>query len=289
MTVCVACIATYQGFPVIVGASDRMVTAGDLEFEPPHSKIYTFNDAVAAVFAGDVTDHQTIFRESQRRAASERVTDAKGIAEIYADVLATLRRRRTEIRVLTPLGLTTETFISRQQEMSERFVDEIFQRLEADEAVIEVGALIVGIDQDRGPSILEVRDPGIVTDFSLRGYAAVGSGASHSLSKFRFDQYSTYWPLAQAMLLAYRAKQFAQAAPGVGLATDLFSILPERGFQLVDSHTEAMVRQAYLDGVRGEQQAWFDAYTGIHAKIDAAVSEAKEQAEGKQANQLLSI
>ena len=260
---------------MIVGAADRMVTAGDLEYEPPESKIYGFNSSTVAMFAGTVTDHQMIFRATLGRIGQQRASDVKTIADFYANELASLRRQRNEARVLSPIGLTFETFIARQQEMSEHFIDEVFDRLDSPEADVSVDTIIAGID-GHGPNLLIVRDPGIVTDFSATGYAAVGYGSGHALSRFRFDQYNVHWPAAKAMLLAYRAKKFAQAAPGVGTATDMFAVLPNVGLQFIDPPVEGMIMNAYMRGVKAEKRAWDTAYAGISEQLGESIRKAEE-------------
>ena len=52
MTVCVAAIC---GDSSIVGASDRMITAGDVEFEPPQTKLWNVSSSIAVMIAGDAS------------------------------------------------------------------------------------------------------------------------------------------------------------------------------------------------------------------------------------------
>src|SRR6185437_12932896 len=52
VTVCVAAISDSS---TIIGASDRMITAGDVEFEPPQAKIYPLTSSIAAMIAGDAS------------------------------------------------------------------------------------------------------------------------------------------------------------------------------------------------------------------------------------------
>src|SRR5258708_5546142 len=42
LTVGIAAIANWNG-PIVIGATDAMLTAGDIEFEPPMAKIYRFS------------------------------------------------------------------------------------------------------------------------------------------------------------------------------------------------------------------------------------------------------
>jgi hypothetical protein len=50
MTVCVA--AMCDGY-TILGASDRMLTAGDVQFEPQQSKLWAITSSIVAMVAGD--------------------------------------------------------------------------------------------------------------------------------------------------------------------------------------------------------------------------------------------
>jgi hypothetical protein len=64
VTVCVAAMGQFPldaqltlG-PLVVGASDRMITAGDVQFEPQQTKIAQLTSSLALMVAGD-TDLQT--------------------------------------------------------------------------------------------------------------------------------------------------------------------------------------------------------------------------------------
>src|SRR5207249_5007921 len=39
VTVCIAALCQWENNQMIVGASDRMITAGDIEFQPPQQKV----------------------------------------------------------------------------------------------------------------------------------------------------------------------------------------------------------------------------------------------------------
>lgn len=61
MTVCVAAIFDSG----ILGASERMLTAGDIQFQPPQPKIWPITTSIVAIIAGDVSVHAEIFSEMQ--------------------------------------------------------------------------------------------------------------------------------------------------------------------------------------------------------------------------------
>jgi xanthine dehydrogenase iron-sulfur cluster and FAD-binding subunit A len=57
VTVCIAVLCEGPGHPLIVGASDRMLTSDLIEFEPRLSKIHQLTTNIVALIAGD-TDVQ---------------------------------------------------------------------------------------------------------------------------------------------------------------------------------------------------------------------------------------
>ena len=53
MTVCIAAICD-EG-TMVAGASDRMITAADIEFEPPQPKIWPLTNSIIAMYSGDTS------------------------------------------------------------------------------------------------------------------------------------------------------------------------------------------------------------------------------------------
>ena len=52
MTVCVAALCEYR---IIFGVSDRMLTAGDIQFEPATSKIHGLTTSIGMMASGDAS------------------------------------------------------------------------------------------------------------------------------------------------------------------------------------------------------------------------------------------
>jgi hypothetical protein len=52
VTVCVAAMCAEN---ILIGASDRMLTAGDVEFEPDTAKIYSLSNSAVAMIAGEAS------------------------------------------------------------------------------------------------------------------------------------------------------------------------------------------------------------------------------------------
>lgn len=61
------------------------------------------------------------------------------------------------------------------------------------------------------------------------GFAAIGVGRWHANSQFMFKGHNRNRPIPETLLLAFSAKKRAEAAPGVGQATDMFTIGPGPG------------------------------------------------------------
>jgi hypothetical protein len=126
MTVCVAAICDAN--TTILGAADRMITAGDVQFEPPDIKIAGLTSSLAVMTAGDSALHAEIL-QNVRTEIKERILydpdewlNIKDVADMYTRYYNETRTKRAERAILAPLGLDTDSFIRRQQEMSSDFV-----------------------------------------------------------------------------------------------------------------------------------------------------------------------
>lgn len=68
MTVCIAAICRdAKGHPAVVGASDRMLSTPDYQWEPKQPKIFPFVHGCVALVAGDTTQLASIIPEGTRR------------------------------------------------------------------------------------------------------------------------------------------------------------------------------------------------------------------------------
>jgi len=223
MTVCIAAICTHQGMNMIVGASDRLVTYDDVEYEQPAPKILPLASHTVALIAGSPEDHMTIVQRSFPRIGLLTLPTVEQIANIYADEFANLRRLRAERRYLAPLGLSIWTFLGNQTNLSLDVSSRLVDILEKE--CLESSAIIAGSDQF-GPHIYVVTDPGEARCCDLDGWAAIGSGSRHADLQFIEEKYHRAWEFENAFLTTYLAKKKADITPGVGPTTDLFWITP---------------------------------------------------------------
>jgi 20S proteasome alpha/beta subunit len=109
VTVCVAAICDGG---TIIGASDRMITAGDVQFEPQQTKVVYLTKSIAVMFAGDSAMQAEIIHRTRLDVAARVHADpdewlaVSAAAEIYAKHSADIKSERAETSYLRPLGLT---------------------------------------------------------------------------------------------------------------------------------------------------------------------------------------
>jgi 20S proteasome alpha/beta subunit len=248
MTVCVAAIC--DGVSVL-GASDRMLTSGDVEFEPPQEKIYTITNSIAALIAGDSSLQLQLVQQMQSEVAKriEEKPDewlrVRDIALAYHAAYKQEQKRRAHSALLTPLGLDENSFIAKQQQMSDSLVKQLASEIISfDMPAIET--IVTGLD-GTGPHIYVVTNRGITCN-DAAGFAAIGVGYWHANSQFMFAEHAPSKPMAQTLLLAYAAKRRAEVAPGVGEATDMFMIGPAVGsYFKIGDHVLGKLKEIYTE------------------------------------------
>jgi hypothetical protein len=117
------CIAARSG-SLVMGASDRMLTSGDIQFEPPlTSKLTVLTTSLGVLQAGDAAFHSEIMwgvvGEVQDRIKAEPTNWwlASEVAKLYVKYRNLAKRNRAEAAILAPLGLDIETFRRNQHQL----------------------------------------------------------------------------------------------------------------------------------------------------------------------------
>ncbi len=209
MTVCIAA-SCREG--IIFCASDRMLTAGDIQYEAPSSKTFVLTKFAVSMMSGDAVFYTEIMDVVLAGLAGR--FDERGptveIAGAFAEQRALALRRRASTAMLGPLGLTTETFRIHQRDMDPQLVDKLATEL----LNFYVPELYVMMD-------------GEISFNNAIGFASVGSGSRHTESQFMLARHSPNSAIAETLFLTYAAKKRSEVAPGVGLATDLLLISPD--------------------------------------------------------------
>ena len=283
MTVCIA--ARSEGS--LIGISDRMLTSGDIQFEPSSTtKMTALSNSIAIMASGDAAFHTEIMREIHPIIAG-RIEEnpaewwlVKDVADLYVKYRNAAKLKRAESALLAPLGLTVDNY----REEINKFNDAAAEQIMRDLIQFEVpytAVIITGVDP-LGAHIYVV-DDGNVSCNDVIGFAAVGIGARHAESQFMLAKHAWNSPLVDTALLAYIAKKRSEIAPGVGEATDMFTIGPAAGsLAALPETTIDGFEQIYRNLRDKEEKARDDARREANDFVTKAAAAAAEQAKGHQ-------
>jgi hypothetical protein len=233
MTVCIAS----RTFGTLFGISDRMITSGDIQFEPPAQKVLFLTSSIAIMASGDLACHSEILSEANRE-IQERVKAnpddwilVKDAVDLYISERGKAKLKRSEADILSPLNLNRNTFLENQKMLDEGLVDKIAQEL-INYPIPDVSTIIMGVDRIGDsilPHIYTIHNEYISCD-DLIGFSAIGSGARHAESQFMLARHAWNRELSETLLLTYSAKKDAEIAPGVGVDSDM------SGFGAIDNN-----------------------------------------------------
>lgn len=281
MTVCVAAICRGD---TVIGASDRMITAGDIEFEPQQTKIYQLTTSIAIMVAGDSSIQSEItqraYADVSKRIQAEPKNwwNIRDVAELYNEYYKEAKLKRAEGAILFPLGLDRNTFIGRQKEMDSQLIRQLATEL-INFAPPPISAIFAGVDSS-GPHIYIAEDENIRCQDQV-GFAAIGVGAGHANSQLMFAAHNRWKELPETLLIVYSAKRRAEVAPGVGETTDMFMIGPALGsFTYIGDHVLTELKKIYKAEQQREIRANLKARSSVNKYVEemAKAATAKEQA-----------
>jgi hypothetical protein len=183
----------------------------------------TVNLAWSALYAGnDITPVRPIIRRVQEEIADGgRAAPPIGVAAMqvsFAHAYQAERVLRAEQVLLGIYGLDMATFNSQAIELfgesGAAIMRERIERVEFDCAF-----LVCGFDDYIYPHVFTVSNPGIVNDYDVPGYWAIGSGALNALSALAMSEHSRFCSLETTIYNACVAKFMAESAVGVGKTT----------------------------------------------------------------------
>ena len=230
MTVCIGAICNQR--QTIVCACDRMITSGDIEFEPTHPKLALTAPNRVVMYCGDAGIHmQAHYDATPNGLEANAQLSVREFAERYRDAMHGIYSRIAESSILSKYGLTYASFLERQAELSEGFIEAVREELShyyrgcSDDI-----AIVAGWDSS-GMHLYQVGRSGVYCEDRI-GFVAIGSGGFHADSQFMFEKHSPESALSATVLLVYTAKKHAEVAPGVGTATDMYLIDLEKTLQI---------------------------------------------------------
>lgn len=274
MTICIAALCKIPGLDLndpqaVIAASDRMLTAGDIQFEPPQPKVYGFGTNAIALISGQINEQIEICDLVFRGLAHSRAITIADLVEHYCRELVAYNKRQAERVVLAPLGLTLANFLSQQEKLGADMVDMILDRMTRQRA--DVQTIIAGLDR-YGAHIFTVDASGRTACHNSTGFVSIGEGAWHANSQFMLAGHTPQATAGATLMLTYAAKKRAEVAPGVGSQTDLTIILPDRPWSSVADAAYKKVEAAYNKMDRAQRQAAKRASSEIEAFISKTLA-----------------
>jgi hypothetical protein len=237
VTVCIAALFTWNYAPIgsqpqlgtaAITASDRMITAADVQYEPLQQKI-AFFDKTMILIAGDIAIHSQAILDTAKEVGDRKLAPYD-IAQIYGRAVQAVNRKRAENEILGPLGLNTDTFLAQQKEFSDSFVHMIAGQLQ-NHRPIDSEALVVGTDGERA-HVYAVDAYGNDTNLNAVGFGAIGIGAWHAKSRLMQAGHVSTRMIAPTLASLFAAKKNAEISPGVGSYTDINIVLKDGVFPL---------------------------------------------------------
>jgi 20S proteasome alpha/beta subunit len=258
-----------------------MITSGDVEFElvgrsvaqRPILKALKISETIGIMTAGDAGFQADAVLDLARRLNGNRHPTVRQVASLYLDFVNESKQRAATNRILSPLGLNTDTFISRQREMNDDFV----QRITSEMLRIELGAetIFAGLDET-GAHIYTVNEHGFQCQDSI-AFAAIGYGARHAESQFMLAKHSRNAPARETILLTYIAKKRSEIAPGVGRETDMFWISAREGFNWIHQANIEKLQSIYETLEQEQYDAFGNADTAWRAHLEEIDKRTREE------------
>lgn len=269
VTVCIAAICEGN---IVLGASDRMITWGDVQFEPEAQKVFGLTSSIATLTAGDATVMSEVGQAVQARINAHVQSSpttwltVREVAECFVAERNALKLRHAEAAVLQPLGMTAAAF----QQGLHGFSADLAKTIATDLVQYQLpytAWIVCGLDE-AGAHIYTVID-GYMACQDQVGFAAIGMGARHAESQFMSAEHSKGKSLAETLLLIYTAKKRAEVAPGVGAATDLILAGPALGtlMNILDS-VRGRIDEEYRRLRDGEREALARAKLEMETYVD---------------------
>lgn len=251
MTVCVAalCRWNYGGGgdkpddwgTVAITASDRMITFGDVQYEPNQTKTAQITPNTVILIAGDYALHSEAIKETLVN-VGDRIPKPSDVALRYGRAIQAIKRRHAEDIYLAPLGLNTDLLSAQHGEMSDALASTLVAQMQNYQGE-DVEALVVGSDRGNA-EIYHVDNKGTVTCANDVGFAAIGSGAWHARSQLMQAGYTNSFLYFYALAAVFRAKKAADTSPGVGTRTDI-QLVFRNSIERLDPETNDKLHEVY--------------------------------------------
>ena len=255
MTQLVAAICQCEDNPIVIGITDRMLSSADmtLTFERDEPKIEIITNKIAVLTAGTL-DEPDLIRDVRAKAKGKE--HMREVAELFKEAYQELRIKHIEDEILNPLaGLKSfGEYHEKQRTLHDALVMDLNDRIR--KYNVGLSLLLLGIDE-QGGHIAHVDNPGIWRGLDNVGFLCLGMGDRHADNVFAWYKHTTSVPLNDAIYITFEAKKKAEAAGGVGQATDMITI-DKDGIKMVEQQTIATLGEIYNERETTRERRGFD-------------------------------
>lgn len=288
MTVCIAAIS----YNSVLGAADRMLTSGNIQYEPAIPKIYDLTSSVAIMFAGDAFLYSEILQGVKSLITNDSTFTVEEVSDIYIQVYNSVRFKKLENEILAPYGFTLSSFIEKQKAPSSEdagllvaLQNHIVNFKPSEEGV---DVLIAGLDKTGAHIYRIIENSKECCDNP--GFASIGAGYRHAESQFMLARYKPFTYFQETLLLTYLAKKKSEVAPFVGKeATDMYMIYfsnkPEENgkaiFTFINSLNMKAIEEIYERFSKRENDNFGIAKNEIFEHVDQ-ISHGKNEEKSKE-------
>ncbi len=225
MTLCIAAIGQHKDGPMIVTASDLMLSDTYYGFstETLALKFDPLGPARRwiAMFSGSPTVRRHVVdrAEALLNPSNDDTLDVivAAMETAYRDEL----KRKQEGEVLSQIGLDRERFLRSRGKLGQDEFSRLLNRIEA--VNLDTDFLVAGWEADGVPRIFSVHHPGIATQHDSLGFYAIGSGWLPAMGSL-YRTYDRYLSPADLVFRVCEAKFLGETAPGVGKFTVVYTI-----------------------------------------------------------------
>lgn len=219
MTVCIAArCRTADKKHAIVTISDMKLSTGSYSGEMATLKVRHISRQWKCLIAGTFAHHVPLIDHISNAVGPwNTVISHEDIKQKCTNAFIAENKRLVEETILSPFGLTLETFLKSRKELGES----LYERTWAEIVRVKVDCQMIVCGFSPNPHIFTVENPtsdrpGFITDCDFPGFAAIGSGAYLADSTLFALQQNPVRSLAETIYLLSAAKFAAEAASDVG-------------------------------------------------------------------------
>jgi hypothetical protein len=234
MTICIAAICDNGRGIVLV--ADREVgiqfTSGEMigKFLPLFGD-HSWGREWAAGISGTATNATDVIGAVRSKASSAATFSAQQVRNVVEEGYRRVRLSRAEALYLANRGLNLKDFYNTG---AAKLSPSTYAQIDVQIAAFNFNTdlIFAGFgEEDIGPSIMTITNPGVTVDHTVLGFWCVGSGATAAQVSLFNREYTLNVPPEFAAYYLFEAKIAAQKASGVGGRTDIH-LMRKRGMPI---------------------------------------------------------